>query len=112
MVKEAELRELFTQLGGYWVAGTLPDNVVKGTSSDDDTLLKFMRKVRMLLCIMLVVEQPAPATFLNSCPALAQVEFGEAEGKDRNSSSPCRSPAGDPSPLSSIFFRRIAAAFA
>jgi len=66
------------------VAGTLPDNVVKSISSDDDTLLKFMRKVRMLLCIMLVVEQPVPATFLNRSPALAQVELGEEEGKDRN----------------------------
>ena len=66
------------------MAGTLPDNVVKSISSDDDTLLKFMRKVRMLLCIMLVVEQPVPATFLNRSPALAQVELGEEEGKDRN----------------------------
>ena len=66
------------------MAGTLPDNVVKSISSDDDTLLKFMRKVRMLLCIMLVVEQPVPATFLNRSPALAQVEFGEEEGEDRN----------------------------
>ena len=66
------------------MAGTLPDNVVKSISSDDDTLLKFMRKVRMLLCIMLVVEQPVPATCLNRSPGLAQVEFGEEEGKDRN----------------------------
>ena len=50
-------------------------------SSDDDTLLKFMRKVRMLLCIMLVVEQPAPATFLNRSPALAQVELGGGRGQ-------------------------------
>ena len=66
------------------MAGTLPDNVLNEHQQHDDTLLKFMRKVRMLLCIMLVVEQPAPATFLNRSPALAQVELGEEEGKDRN----------------------------
>ena len=75
------MRELFSKFG---VAGTLLDNVVKSISSDDETLLKFMRKVRVLLCIMLVVEQPLPVTFLNRSPALAQVEFGEEEGKDRN----------------------------
>ena len=75
------MRELFSKFG---VAGTLLDNVVKSISSSDETLLKFMRKVRMLLCIMLVVEQPVPATFLNRSPALAQVELGEEEGKDRN----------------------------
>ena len=72
------MRELFSKFG---VAGTLLDNVVKSISSDDETLLKFMRKVRVLLCIMLVVEQPLPATFLNRSPALAQVEFGGGRGQ-------------------------------
>ena len=37
-----KVRELFSRFG---VAGTLLDNVVKSISSDDETLLKFMRKV-------------------------------------------------------------------
>jgi hypothetical protein len=38
-----QVRELFSKFG---VAGTLLDNVVKSVSSSDETLLKFMRKVR------------------------------------------------------------------
>ena len=46
---QAQVRELFTKLG---VVGSLLDKVVKSISSNDETLLTFMRKVRAvyMLC--------------------------------------------------------------